>query len=189
MLQIAVPSRSNIDTYRELQSEVAQLVGELNGTHGEVDWTPLRYVNKCFGQATLAGFYRLAAVGLVTPLRDGMNLVAKEYVAAQNPDDPGVLVLSKFAGAARELDAALLVDPTDIHAVARQIGEALAMPRGERRARWQQMADHLARHSIHRWFATFLEELKSPRPVAVPTPAKVPSLVPELHEDVRVAQT
>jgi trehalose 6-phosphate synthase len=190
MLQIGVPSRTGIETYRELQCEVARHVGEINGAHGEVDWTPLRYINKGYGQATLAGFYRAAAVGLVTPLRDGMNLVAKEYVAAQNADDPGVLVLSKFAGAAHELDAALLVDPQKIDEVANSISEALTMPRGERRARWRQMADRLSRHSIHRWFASFLDELKSPRPTVVPLPpAKVPSIRPSLpQEDTRLAR-
>jgi trehalose 6-phosphate synthase len=185
-----VPSRSTIDTYRDLQGEVAQMVGEINGAHGEVDWVPLRYINKGYGQATLAGFYRAAAVGLVTPLRDGMNLVAKEYVAAQNADDPGVLVLSKFAGAAHELDAALLVDPNKIGEVAAKINEALMMPRGERRARWRQMADRLARRSIHRWFTTFLEELKSPRPTVVPlSPAKAPSIRPSLpQEDTRLVR-
>jgi trehalose 6-phosphate synthase len=167
-LQIAVPSRTGIETYRELQGEVASLVGEVNGRHGEIDWTPIRYLNKCFGQSTLAGFYRASAVGLITPLQDGMNLVAKEYVAAQNPDDPGVLVLSKFAGAACELDGALLVDPHDIDAVARQIANALAMPRAERRARWQHMMATLLRHSIHAWFGEFMDELKSPRRNVLP---------------------
>jgi len=188
MLQIAVPSRSMIDAYRDLQCEVARLVGEVNGAHGEVDWTPLRFLTKSYGQATLAGFYRAAAIGLVTPLRDGMNLVAKEYVAAQNPDDPGVLVLSKYAGAAQELDAALLVDPHDVEAVARQIAAGLAMSRGERCARWQQMSDRLARGSIHRWFSSFLEELKSPRPIPMPLAAKVAPLVPSVQEDARLAQ-
>jgi trehalose 6-phosphate synthase len=188
MLQIAVPSRSSIDAYRDLQYEVARLVGEVNGAHGEVDWTPLRFLTKSYGQATLAGFYRAAAIGLVTPLRDGMNLVAKEFIAAQNPDDPGVLVLSKYAGAAQELDAALLVDPQDVDAVARQIAAGLSMSRGERRARWQQMADRLSRGSIHRWFSSFLDELKSPRPIAVPLAAKVAPLVPSVQEDARLAQ-
>ena len=101
------------------------LVSEVNGRHGEVDWTPIRYLNKGFSQLTLAGFYRTAHVGLVTPLHDGMNLVAKEYVAAQNPFDPGVLVLSSFAGAAKELDAALLVNPHDIDGMARAIATGL----------------------------------------------------------------
>ena len=96
-----------------------KLVSDVNGRHGEVDWTPIRYLNKGFSQTVLAGLYRTAQVGVVTPLHDGMNLVAKEYVAAQNPADPGVLVLSKFAGAANELDAALLVNPHDIDGMAR----------------------------------------------------------------------
>jgi trehalose 6-phosphate synthase len=189
MLQIAVPSRQTIDTYRELQSEVAQLVGDVNGRHGEIDWTPLRYLNKGYGQSTLAGFYRAAAVGVVTPLQDGMNLVAKEYVAAQNPDDPGVLVLSRYAGAAQELDAALLVDPQDINGIARQIAAALAMPHSERRARWQQMQDQLTRSSIHHWVASFLQELKSPRPNALPlAPADVPGVHGAATDRALIAQ-
>ena len=107
LLQIATPSRGAIEAYGNLQSDVAKLVSDVNGLHGEVDWTPIRYLNKGYSQAVLAGLYRTAQVGVVTPLQDGMNLVAKEYVAAQNPVDPGVLVLSKFAGAANELDTAL----------------------------------------------------------------------------------
>ena len=183
MLQIAVPSREGIDTYRELKREVAELVGAVNGRHGEVDWTPLRYLNKGFGQSTLAGFYRTAAVGLVTPLFDGMNLVAKEFVAAQNPEDPGVLVLSRYAGAADELDGALLVDPQDIDGISRAIAEALAMPRSERCARWETMAARLRRRSIHTWFASFLSELKSPQPSVLPlASSSVPALRAAGHE-------
>ncbi len=161
-LQVAVPSRSNIASYRALQRKLANQVGDINGRHGEVDWTPLRYLNKGFCQSTLAGFYRSAEIGLVTPLHDGMNLVAKEYVAAQNPEDPGVLVLSKFAGAAHELEAALLVDPNDIEGMARHIAAGLAMPLDERRARWQHMMDALLRQSIHAWFADFMQALQAP---------------------------
>ena len=125
LLQIATLSRGSIEAYGNLQSEVARLVSDVNGRHGEVDWTPIRYLNKGYGQAVLAGLYRTAHVGVVTPLHDGMNLVAKEYVAAQNPADPGVLVLSKFAGAANELDTALLVNPHDIDGMARTIATAL----------------------------------------------------------------
>ena len=121
LLQIATPSRGAIEAYGNLQSELAKLVSDVNGRHGEVDWTPIRYLNKGFSQTVLAGLYRTAQVGVVTPLHDGMNLVAKEYVAAQNPADPGVLVLSKFAGAANELDTALLVNPHDIDGMARTI--------------------------------------------------------------------
>jgi trehalose 6-phosphate synthase len=159
LLQVAVPSRGNIRAYRELKTELAALVSEINGRHGEVDWTPIRYLNKGFSQLTLAGFYRTAHVGLVTPLHDGMNLVAKEYVAAQNPLDPGVLVLSSFAGAAKELDAALLVNPHDIDAVAQQIAVALKMSLEERRERWQSMVTKLRRSPVQTWFSDFLHML------------------------------
>ena len=159
LLQIAVPSRGNIKAYRELKAELAALVGEINGRHGEVDWMPIRYLNKGFSQHTLAGFYRVASVGLVTPLHDGMNLVAKEYVAAQNPFDPGVLVLSSFAGAAKELDTALLINPHDIDGMARQIAAALAMRVEERRERWQSMVRKLRAASVQNWFADFLHTL------------------------------
>ncbi len=181
-LQVGVPSRSNIESYRALQQQLAAQIGDINGRHGEIDWTPVRYLNKAFGQATLAGFYRAAAIGLVTPLRDGMNLVAKEYVAAQNPADPGVLVLSKFAGAAQELDAALLVDPQDIEGMARRIAAGLAMPFEERRARWQQMMDTLLRNSIHAWFTSFMQALKAPAPAnVIPLEA---ALAPPIRADV-----
>jgi trehalose 6-phosphate synthase len=163
LLQVAVPSRGNIRAYRELKADLASLVGEVNGRHGEVDWIPIRYLNKGFAQSTLAGFYRVADVGLVTPLHDGMNLVAKEYVAAQNPFDPGVLVLSSFAGAAKELDAALMVNPHDIDGMARQIGAAFAMRLEERRERWQSLVATLRRSSVQNWFASFLDALTESR--------------------------
>jgi trehalose 6-phosphate synthase len=163
LLQIAVPSRSNIGPYRALQNDLAALVGAVNAKYSEIDWSPIRYVTKGYRQSTLAGFYRSSAVGLVTPLQDGMNLVAKEYIAAQDPADPGVLVLSRFAGAARELDGAMKVDPQDIEAVAQQIATALMMSLDERRARWQNMMDGLLRHSIHAWFSDFMQTLKTTR--------------------------
>jgi trehalose 6-phosphate synthase len=178
LLQVAVPSRGNIRAYRDLKAELAALVGEVNGRHGEVDWIPIRYLNKAFSQLTLAGFYRVAHVGLVTPLHDGMNLVAKEYVAAQNPFDPGVLVLSSFAGAAKELDAALLVNPHDIDGMARQIARALVMRLEERRERWQSMVGKLRASPVKAWFSDFLQaladvrratpRLATSRPIAMP---------------------
>jgi trehalose 6-phosphate synthase len=159
LLQVAVPSRGNIRAYRELKAELAALITEVNGRHGEVDWTPIRYLNKGFSQLTLAGFYRTADVGLVTPLHDGMNLVAKEYVAAQNPLDPGVLVLSSFAGAAKELDAALLVNPHNTEEMAIEIARALTMSLEERRERWQRMVIKLKRASVQNWFNDFLHTL------------------------------
>lgn len=160
LLQIATPSRESIEAYGNLQSDVARLVSEVNGRHGEADWTPIRYLNKGYGQGVLSGLYRSAQVGVVTPLHDGMNLVAKEYVAAQSPVDPGVLVLSKFAGAANELDAALLVNPHDIDGMARTIAMALSMPLNERRMRYEIMMTKLRRHSIQQWFTDFLEALQ-----------------------------
>jgi trehalose 6-phosphate synthase len=160
LLQIATPSRGAIEAYGNLQGEVAKLVTDVNGVHGEVDWTPIRYLNKGYSQAVLAGLYRTAQVGVVTPLQDGMNLVAKEYVAAQNPADPGVLVLSKFAGAANELDTALIVNPHDIDGMARTLATALAMPLTERRMRWEAMMEKLRVHTIQQWFADFIEALQ-----------------------------
>jgi trehalose 6-phosphate synthase len=116
LLQIAPSSRGEVREYRQVRRELEGIAGAINGRYAEPDWVPLRYVNKAYQQATLAGFYRLARVGMVTPFRDGMNLVAKEYVAAQDPEDPGVLLLSRFAGAAEELDAALLVNPSTARA-------------------------------------------------------------------------
>ncbi len=178
LLQVAVPTRGNIRAYRELKSELAALVGEVNGRHGEVDWLPIRYLNKAFSQLTLAGFYRVAHVGLVTPLHDGMNLVAKEYVAAQNPFDPGVLVLSAFAGAAKQLDAALLVNPHDIDGMARQIALALGMRVEERRERWHAMVRKLRASSVQNWFSEFLHTLadvrRTPARLATPRPAASP---------------
>jgi trehalose 6-phosphate synthase len=162
LLQIATPSRGAIEAYGNLQSDVAKLVTDVNGVHGEVDWTPIRYLNKGYGQAVLAGLYRTAQVGVVTPLQDGMNLVAKEYVAAQDPSDPGVLVLSKFAGAARQLDAALLVNPHDIEGLASAIADAFSMPADERRERWDAMMSALMAAPLQAWFSDFVTALSTP---------------------------
>jgi trehalose 6-phosphate synthase len=167
VLQIAVPSRGQIEAYRQLQSDVATLVGEINGRHGDVDWAPIRYVNKGFAQSTLAGIYRTAQIGLVTPLCDGMNLVAKEYVAAQNPLDPGVLVLSEFAGAAAQLDAAVLVNPYDVDAMARATMTALTMSAEERRERWQAMMTTLEEADIGSWYMDFVSALEGIAPPLV----------------------
>jgi trehalose 6-phosphate synthase len=175
LLQIATPSRGAIEAYGNLQNELAKLVSDVNGRHGEVDWTPIRYLNKGFSQTVLAGLYRTAQVGVVTPLHDGMNLVAKEYVAAQNPADPGVLVLSKFAGAANELDAALLVNPHDIDGMARTIATALGMPLPERRLRWEAMMEKLHGGTIQQWFADFVEALQATR---IDRGAAVPEMEP-----------
>jgi len=159
MLQIAPPSRSDVPEYRQIRRELERLAGHINGSLAAPDWVPIRYVNQTIPHATLTGYYRMARVGLVTPLRDGMNLVAKEYVACQDPDDPGVLVLSRFAGAAEELDAALLVNPHDEDGMAEALEQALSMPLAERRVRWRAMMDVLETHDIARWQHRFLSTL------------------------------
>jgi trehalose 6-phosphate synthase len=172
LLQIALPSRADIPTYDNLRARLAALVSEINGRHGEVDWTPIRYLNKGFAQWTLAGLYRTAQIGVVTPLNDGMNLVAKEYVAAQNPLNPGVLVLSRFAGAAKQLDAALLVNPHDADAVACAIRQALLMSPDERRERWDTMMAVLRDSDIDDWFNNFLAALAATSRQAINVPYK-----------------
>ncbi|MHA1599397.1 MAG: alpha,alpha-trehalose-phosphate synthase (UDP-forming) [Alphaproteobacteria bacterium] len=160
-MQIAPPSRSDVPEYVEIRQQLEAIVGHVNGTYAEFDWMPIRYLNKGFTRRTLAGFYRLSRVGLVTPLRDGMNLVAKEFIAAQNPEDPGVLVLSRFAGAAEELNNALIVNPYDVEDVADAIRRALIMPVEERRERWQGMFEWLQRHNIVAWQRSFMEALET----------------------------
>ena len=159
-LQIAPVSRGNVPQYRALRTELEQKAGHINGLHAQPDWTPLRYVNQNYAHATLTGFYRLARIGVVTPLRDGMNLVAKEYLAAQDPADPGVLVLSLLAGAADELDGALLVNPYDLEGVADALARAATMPLGKRKERWHAMMEHLQANTIHHWCDHFLERLE-----------------------------
>jgi trehalose 6-phosphate synthase len=163
MLQIAPVSRGEVAQYRALRRELDELAGRINGEHAEFDWVPLRYLTRATPRNTLAGFFRQARVGLVTPLRDGMNLVAKEYVAAQNPDDPGVLVLSRFAGAAAELDAAVIVNPHDPDETAEALHTALTMTHDERRARWRRMQDAVERNTAASWASAFLGTLEAPR--------------------------
>ena len=147
----------------DLQGALESAAGRINGKYGEVSWTPIRYVNRVYNRSVLAGLYRTARVGLVTPLRDGMNLVAKEYVAAQDPDDPGVLVLSRFTGAAIELRSALLVNPYDAESVANALSQALAMPLDERRARHQGLHAKVCEYDINRWQREFLTVLRGAR--------------------------
>jgi trehalose 6-phosphate synthase len=162
ILQIAPPSREDVPEYRRLRDELDARTGRINGRFAEPDQLPLRYVNRRFRQETLFGFYRASRVALVTPLRDGMNLVAKEFVASQNPDDPGVLILSRFAGAARELDTALIINPFDVDQLADALDRALAMPVEERRARWEAMMSWLQEHNVHAWCDAFLDALQRP---------------------------
>jgi len=159
-LQISPSSRDSVAQYRALRREIDSVAGRVNGRYAEFDWAPVRYLNKSFSRGTLAGFYRVARVGFVAPLRDGMNLVAKEYVAAQDPEDPGVLILSRFAGAARELETALIVNPFDLDSLADALHRGLTMPLSERIARWEPMFDALRLNPIDVWCDRFLTALK-----------------------------
>jgi len=160
-LQIAPPSRSDLLDYQRMRHQVETFAGRINGDFADFDWTPVRYLNRGFKRQTLMGFLRLSDVGLVTPLRDGMNLVAKEYVAAQKPENPGVLVLSRFAGAARELDAALIVNPYDIEGVGDTLARALSMPLEERQDRWKTMFKRLSRDDLAHWRESYLAALEA----------------------------
>jgi trehalose 6-phosphate synthase len=158
-LQIAARSREEVGDYQRLRRELDRIVGDTNGRYSEADWAPLRYMTRTVRRSTVAGFYRIARLGVVTPLRDGMNLVAKEFVAAQNPADPGVLILSRFAGAADELTDALIVNPFDADEVTAAMHTALTMPLGERLERWQSLRDRVWENSAKRFCSVFLSYL------------------------------
>lgn len=160
-LQIAPLSRKDVRSYAEIRRSLEQAAGRTNGRFAQTDWTPIRYLNRNFQHGSLMGFLRAAHVGLVTPLRDGMNLVAKEYLAAQDPDDPGVLVLSNLAGAAHELAAAVQINPYDVRAVGHAIQSALTMPLNERRERHAQLLVGLRENSIATWADRFVADLRS----------------------------
>ena len=167
-LQIAPVSRGDVREYANIRRALEQAAGRTNGRYADTDWTPIRYLNRNYPHQAVVGFMRASQVGLVTPLRDGMNLVAKEFVAAQDPDDPGVLVLSTLAGAANELTGAVLVNPKDTGGVARGIQHALQMRLPERRERHQQMLEVLRRNDITAWHTRFIEKLQATRAPAVP---------------------
>jgi len=158
-MQIAPPSRLSVPEFRDIRRTLEAATGAINGRYAEFDWQPVNYLNKSFSHRILTGFYRTARIGLVTPYRDGMNLVAKEYLASQRPDDPGMLVLSCFAGAAHELGEAIVVNPNDIEGMAEAIRQGLDMPLGERKERWAAMMTTLKRNDIDAWRESFLSEL------------------------------
>jgi trehalose 6-phosphate synthase len=158
-IQIAPPSREDIGSYQQIRALLEQKTGQINGAFSRIDLVPVRYVNQGHTPAELHGAFRACKIGLVTPLRDGMNLVAKEYVAAQDPDDPGVLILSRFAGAAQQLDQALLVNPHSPDDIAHNIKVALEMPLAERKARWGPMLQSVRDENLQKWTQTFLADL------------------------------
>ena len=159
LLQIAAESRSDVPAYRDLRQSMEQEAGNLNSAFAEPDWTPLRLIARAVPRGIVAGYMREARVGLVTPLRDGMNLVAKEYIAAQDPQDPGILILSRFAGAAEQLTSSLLVNPYDADEVADALDQALSMSLAERQSRWQQAWDVIKDDSAIGWGRSFVAGL------------------------------
>ena len=159
-LQIAPSTRADLRAYKDIRLQLEAESGRINGRFAELDWTPILYIHRQYERQVLAALYRLARVGYVTPLRDGMNLVAKEYVSAQDPDDPGVLVLSRFAGAAQELTSALIVNPIDTGGMADALARALSMPLAERRARYQDMIACLRENDVSSWRDRFLADLR-----------------------------
>ncbi len=162
LVQIAVPSRTSVPQYAEFRRRVDEEVGRINGTFGTVSWSPIQYIYRSISPRHLVALYRAADVMLVTPLRDGMNLVAKEFVASRNDDD-GVLVLSEFAGAAAELGDAMLVNPYDIDQVAHSIKVALQMPKTERQARMRGLRKRVLTYTVHTWAERFIDDLALPQ--------------------------
>jgi trehalose 6-phosphate synthase/phosphatase len=172
-VQVAVPSRGEVDSYQRFRRQVEELVGRINGTYGTLRSTPVHYMHRSVSMEQLVALYRAADVMLVTPLRDGMNLVAKEFVASR-VDDDGVLVLSEFAGASAELDGAIVVNPYDVDAVADSLHRALSMSAAESRARMKALRRRVAEHDVHTWARSFIERLEGtrsrPKAIAPPDP-------------------
>ncbi|MHA3980449.1 alpha,alpha-trehalose-phosphate synthase (UDP-forming) [Halovulum sp. GXIMD14794] len=159
-LQIAPPTREDIAAYQDLREETEHLAGRINGQFATINWTPIRYIHRPLPRDTLAGLYRQASIGLVTPLADGMNLVAKEYVAAQDPEDPGVLILSRFAGAAEQMGEALIINPHNAWEVAQAMAQALHMPLEERKRRWERLMSVVETQDVRWWSKRFLSALE-----------------------------
>ncbi len=163
LMQVAPPSRAELDAYIDIRRELDEMTGHVNGRFADLDWTPIRFLTKSFPRRALAGIYRASRVGLVTPLRDGMNLVAKEYIAAQRAEDPGVLVLSRFAGAAEDMKEAVIVNPHSAEEVAAGLQTAITMPMEERRDRWQIMFDRLCKNDAVAWSRSIMEDVAKVR--------------------------
>ncbi|BAT21047.1 alpha,alpha-trehalose-phosphate synthase (UDP-forming) [Asaia bogorensis] len=160
LLQITPVSRAGVASYRALRRELDEMAGHINAMHGNFDWSPIRYLTQSVPREVLAGFHRIADVALVTPLRDGMNLVAKEFVAAQSADDPGALILSSLAGAAPEMEQALMVNPYDHEGIADAIHAGITMSLEERQRRWQALHYDVTQNTAANWADRFLEMLR-----------------------------
>jgi trehalose 6-phosphate synthase len=189
LTQIAPPSREDLEAYLDIRRQLETLSGSINGRFGELNWVPIHYIRRSTPHRRLIGIFRSSRIAMVTPLRDGMNLVAKEYVAAQDPEDPGVLILSRFAGAAEELRDALIVNPYSIDATADVIRVALEMSLDERRARHAALMTVVRKHDIHNWSQTFLamlDRVRSPKgPVSGQQPESIRIALERLDESAR----
>lgn len=160
LVMVVVPSRANVDQYQELKEEVDMLVGNINGQYAKFDWTPVKYFYRSLGFHELITLYQEGDIALITPLRDGMNLVAKEYVACKEKSMDGVLILSEMAGASDELKDAIIVNPLDANGIVDALHSALIMPEGMRRKRLQSMQERLKKYNVRHWAATFFKEQK-----------------------------
>jgi trehalose 6-phosphate synthase len=185
LTQLAPPTRENVEAYAGIRQQLESLAGSINGRFGELDWVPIHYIHRSTPRRRLTAIYRSSRIALVTPLRDGMNLVAKEYVAAQDPDDPGVLILSRFAGAAEELEEALIVNPYDIYATADVIRTALEMSLEERRARHTALMGVVATHDIAAWCQSFLATLTRPQRANEAVASSHPEAIKRALENLR----
>jgi trehalose 6-phosphate synthase len=185
LTQIAPPTREDVEAYAGIRQQLESLAGSINGRFGELDWVPIHYIHRSTPRRRLTAIYRSSRIALVTPLRDGMNLVAKEYVAAQDPEDPGVLILSRFAGAAEELTDALIVNPYDIYATADVIRTALEMSLEERRARHGALMGVVATHDIGAWCRSFLGALTRVHAAREPVASSHPEAINRALEKLR----
>ena len=166
LTQIAPPTRESVEGYSDIRQELESLAGSINGRLGELDWVPIHYIYRSTPRRRLGDIYRSSRVCMVTPLRDGMNLIGKEYVAAQDPADPGVLILSKFAGAAEEMTQALIVNPYSVEETAEAIRDALEMTLAERRERHGALLAGVRKHDATAWSQSFPDHLNRVRPIA-----------------------
>jgi len=186
LVQIAPPTRSDVQTYQRIRQNLEGEAGRINGRFAQLDWTPIQYLNRKYDRNLLMALFRLSQVGYVTPLRDGMNLVAKEYVASQDPADPGALVLSQFAGAADQLPGALVVNPFDLSQMSEALERALSMPLAERQARHADMMAPLRECNLSVWRDSFLRDLRSVATAASVT-KKTVKQVAEVKQPAKVS--
>jgi trehalose 6-phosphate synthase len=163
LTQIAPPTRGSVEAYADIRQQLESLAGSINGRFGELDWVPIHYIHRSTARRRLGSIYRSSRIGLVTPLRDGMNLVAKEYVAAQDAADPGVLVLSQFAGAAEEMSQALIVNPYNIAETADVIRMAFEMALPERQTRHAALLETVEKNNVVAWCRSFIAQLERVR--------------------------